>query len=578
MPSYNDLLQLINSFEVYLGDPKSHETTINFQQSLEYDEQELLAWPHVRKIQQWGFMEYLIPHHLGGKFDSVDVAYCLAKSICRRDMTTGIALGISFLAALPIWVAGNIKQQKKLAQKLRQGDIAACALTEEEHGSDLMANEVTASKCKEGWELSGRKWCVNFATFGQVATILCRTHDKGGPLGFSVFFLDKSTVKSGLNPSPKLPTLGVRGLDISGFSLQQVFLPEEALVGEEKHGLEIIYKSLQVSRTLCASFTVGGADTALRLVLSFSLQRKLYGKTVYDIPAVKQRLGEQFAQLLIADCTSLAVARACSVIPEKLSFWSAIIKFLIPKMTEEIVEECGIVMGARAYLRTTEWAMFQKIRRDIQVVGLFDGSSQVNLSLIAGSLLPQAGMRGSCSSNQLAQLEHIFDLNNICPKFSMERLGLFTHAEDDILAGLTVLESEQIKPLVIAIRAEITRLDKQVMKLKEQKQFDPRGLAAFRLAEEYCWIFAASCCLHFWHYNQELLSKELWGLEWINLAIQLILKKLHTNAGIESTLQESMADHLCSFYQQHKMFSVLPINLAGFRGQTAEPSRLVLEV
>jgi hypothetical protein len=368
-------------------------------------------------------------------------------------------------------------------------------------------------------------------------------------------------VKSGFIPTPKLPTLGVRGLDISGFTLENLMLPKEALLGEEKQGLEIIYKTLQVSRVLCASLSVGGADTALRMALSFSQQRQLYGKTAYDIPVVKQRLGEQFTQLLVADCTSLVTARAGSVIPEKLSFWSAIIKFLIPKMTAEIVEECGIIMGARAYLRTTEWAMFQKIRRDIQVVGLFDGSSQVNLSLIAGSLLPQVGMRGCCSPSQFARLEQIFNLKKTCSAFASDRLGLFTHTEDDILAGLAVLQSEQIDPLIGAVRAELARLDRQVVHLKEQKLFDPRSLVAFRLAEQYCWIFAASCCLHFWYFNQEILTQELLDLDWINLAIQLILNKLHPSSTIDICFQESMADLLCIFHQQNKMFSVFPTKI-----------------
>ncbi|KTD74317.1 acyl-CoA dehydrogenase [Legionella tucsonensis] len=561
MASYHDLLQLIHSFEAYLGNPAKQDGPVNFQEILHYDEQEELAWPQIKFIQQWGVMEYLIPQHLSGKFVSLDVAFFLAKSLCRRDLTTGIALGLSFLGSLPLWIAGNERQKKALADSLRRGGITACALTEEEHGSDIMANEVVAQPCKNGWELSGKKWCINFATQGQSVTLLCRTHDRGGPLGFSVFFLDKSTIQSGFMPTPKLPTLGVRGLDISGFSLDKVFLPHDALIGEEKRGLEIIHKTLQVSRTLCASFSLGAADTALRLTLSFSLHRKLYGKTAYEIPVVKQRLGEQFAQLLIADCTAFTVVRAASVIPEKLSFWSAIIKFLIPKITEGIVEECSVVMGARAYLRTTEWAMFQKIRRDISVVGLFDGSSQVNLSVIAGNLVPQAGMRGSCSPSQLQKMEHIFNLKCICPEFSLNRLGLFTFAEDDILAGLSVLKSKKIRPLIRMIRSELKRLDRQVIALHEQKQFDPRSLTAFRLAEHYCWIFAASCCVHLWHHNQELMDKELRGLDWLNLAIQFILNKLNGHVNIEPELQESMAEHLVLFYEQHKMFSVVPIKI-----------------
>lgn len=562
MSSYEDLLHLTNSFEAYLGNPALPETSLNFKDSLFHDEQDALAWSQIKFVQQWGFMEYLIPQELGGKFSSLNEPIYIARAIGRRDLTTAIALGISALAALPVWIAGTPQQKQHLADCFRRGEMGAFALTEAEHGSDVAANEVSAKPCPGGWLLSGKKWCINFATLSQFATIVCRTHEQGGPLGFSVFLLDKAQVTRGFTPLPKLATHGVRGLDISGFALEQVFLPSEALIGAEKRGLEITYKTLQVSRALCAGLALSCADTALRMTLSFSRQRQLYGKSAYEIPAVKQRLGEQFSQLLIADCVNLAIIRAGSLMPEKLSFWSAIIKFLVPKIAEDSVEQCGIIMGARGYLRTTEWAMFQKIRRDVQVIGLFDGSSQVNLSLIAGNLLPQARMRGTSSFVNLAKIEPLFNLACVCPPFSGRGLGLFTHAEDDVFASLFWLKSEPLAPLIAALCTEINNLDKRVLDLQAQNRFEPRSLAAFRLAEQYCWLFAGSCCVHFWHFNQQHLAKELQDLDWITLAIQLILDKLLTHRSIDYRLQESMAEKLLAFDEQQHMFSMLPTKIA----------------
>ena len=562
MSSSDDLIQLIESFEIYLGNPAQPNTPCNFQQSLLCDEQEVLAWAQLKYIQQWGYTDYLIPNDVGGKLDSLIDLYFLTKSLARRDLTTAIAMGLSFFGALPTWIAGTPEQKKQLADRIRQGDIVALALTEESHGTDLTANETKSTSYKDGWELSGQKWCVNFATQSQITTVLCRSNEKGGLLGFSLFSIDKSIVGEAYKPTPKLPTHGVRGLDISGFSLDKVFVSKNALLGKEQQGLEITYKTFQISRTLCACLSLGGADTALRLAVSFSLQRQLYGKTVYEIPAVKQRLGEQFTQLLIADCTALAVIRACTAMPEKMSFWSAIIKFLIPKITEDIVEQCAVIVGARAYLRTTEWAVFQKIRRDIQVIGLFDGSSQVNLALIAGNLLPQAAMRGTGKQKNRDKLERIFKIKQACSPLDTLNLRLFTHEEDDILAGISQIQSEPINHLVLLIQDEILHFDQQLLHLRDQKLYDPRSLSAFRMAEHYCWIFAASCCLQFWYYNQESLSEDLKNINWLNLAIELILGKLHATKIGDATLQEAMADDLCQYFHQNKMFSVISSKIA----------------
>lgn len=112
MDSYLDLLQLIHSFEDHLGNPADQKNRINFQESLRFDEQEVLAWPQIQMIQRWGFMEHLIPKSLDGRFISLDRAYFLVKAMSRRDLTIGIALGLPFLGALPIWIAGNESQKK----------------------------------------------------------------------------------------------------------------------------------------------------------------------------------------------------------------------------------------------------------------------------------------------------------------------------------------------------------------------------------------------------------------------------------------------------------------------------------
>ncbi|TAL59980.1 MAG: acyl-CoA dehydrogenase, partial [Legionella sp.] len=451
---------------------------------------------------------------------------------------------------------------KKLIEHMRKGDVGAFALTEEMHGSDLVANELFAQPNSQGWQLSGSKWCVNFATYSQILTLLCRSHEKGGPLGCSLFFLDKQLLANSFTPTAKLPTLGVRGLDISGFILDQAQIPADALIGKENHGLELTAKSFQISRTLLASIAIGGADTALRLALSFSLQRQLYGKAAFAIPVVQQRLGEQFTQLLIADCTALSMIRACTFMPEQMSLWSAIIKSLIPKMTEEVVEQSALILGARAYLRTTEWAVFQKIRRDIQVIGLFDGSTQVNLSFIAGNLLPQARGRGRKTAECSAQCAEIFNLQTPCAPFVNGQYVLFTHEEDLVFAGLAQLNSPLIDSLIQKVREEISFLDQQVLYLHEEKRFDPRSLVAFDLAERYCWIFAAACCLQFWHYNQGQLSDELNQLDWLHLAIEFILKKLNDSRLIDNDLATTMAKHLCTYRNQNRLFSVVPIKLA----------------
>lgn len=564
MSHLKTLIDLIESFEAHLGNPCMESSPIHFKTILEADEAEQLPLEPMNYIRDWGYMDYMVLKKWGGKLDSLEAHYFLSLSIARRDLTSAVALGITFLASLPIWISGLEKQQQRLAKLLRQGQTGGFMLTEEAHGSDLLANEVTAVPHQAGWLISGKKWCINAASVGHFATLLCRTHAKGGPLGFSLFLIEKSTVKSGLSYLPKLPTHGVRGLDISGLVFDKAFVPNNALIGEKKQGLRNIFKALQVSRVACTNLAKGGADTALRLTLEFARQRQLYGKPIFDIPAVKQRLAECFTYILIADCVALATLRACTMLPERMGIWSAIAKFFIPSLMESVIDECGLVLGARAYLRTTEWAMFQKIRRDSQVVGLFDGSSQINLSILADNLLPQATMREKSIPFVAPVLKRIFNLNDKPPDFTGDNLSVFNHGLDEIITAVMTIQSAPIDPLIRLIQHEIKALDQQVLQLQAHHLLDTRSLGAFRLAEKYCWLFAASCVILFWVYNHKNLPPALKNIDWLMLAITLILSHLQAGVtAIDPALQNQLADLLVDFHEEKLLFSIVPIRIEG---------------
>lgn len=553
----NELKALINSFEQQLGPLSYH-----FKESLECDEREELPEKLLAIARNWGFTHYLVPRCFGGKLSSLLPLFFATRILARRDLTAAIASGLTMLSSLPIWVAADEKQQRHVAKQVMAGMIGAFALTEERHGSDISANELTATACEHGWKLRGEKWCINYATLGNTATVICRTTPAGGLLGYSVFILEKNSVSSALTPLQKLRTLGVRGLDISGFRLDDVLLPESALIGKKGQGLSIIWRTLQISRVLCTGLSLGAADTALRLTMSFSLQRILYGQPAYEIPAVKQRLAECLSTLLLADCLSWTMIRACTLMPESMSVWSAIAKFLVPVLSEQIVDNCALVLGARSYLRNHDWAMFQKFRRDNQIIGLFDGSTQVNLSVIAANLVSGAAKRKEQSKISADQLRQLFYFADNPPDFTGEGLCFSNPEVDAVIAGVMSLKSEKINPLIQVIQNEIRALDEQVLNRHQQKQFDKRGLYEFRLAETWCWLFAAATALQTWHYNQDTLDEALKEPDWLKLAIAQVLSKTHGRSQlVDTNMYTAVADLLEKFHSKNKLFSLMSVEL-----------------
>ena len=67
--------------------------------------------------------------------------------------------------------------------------------------------------------------------------------------------------------------------------------------------------------------------------------------------------------------------------PEQASLSSAMAKYLVPTLAEAGLGSLSVTLGARYYLREEHvHGIFQKMLRDNAVIGLFDGSTAINLA------------------------------------------------------------------------------------------------------------------------------------------------------------------------------------------------------
>ncbi len=261
--------------ESYLGDPRAAEARMSFQRSVELDEADAYPEAAVRSLGEWGYLQHFVPAELGGKLERFDHAARLLQTVSRRDLTAAVALGQSFLGSVAVWIAGTDAQRAGMSELLRRNGQAALALTEEAHGSDILATEVSAERTPTGFVLRGEKWLINNATRGEVLSVFARTDGAGGLGGFSLFLVDKRKLPAGsFAPLPKKKTHGIRGADISGIRFRNAPLGPEALVGSFGGGTELVMKGLQITRAGCAGFSLGAGDTALRLALDFAAARR----------------------------------------------------------------------------------------------------------------------------------------------------------------------------------------------------------------------------------------------------------------------------------------------------------------
>src|SRR5215510_2563606 len=286
---------VFESLEKYLGDPLDVSNTVSFKTAIELDEAEQYPEEACRLLEEWGLHNFYVPVDCGGRLESVEELLTLVKAVTRRDFTVAVAHVKSLLGAVSVWFGGNERQRADVAELIKSRAQMSLALTERDHGGDVLSSQVEAIKVDGGYLLSGEKWLINNATRSAALTVFARTNPSGGPRGFSLFLVEKKLLDPGsFQYLPKIKTHGIRGADISGIRFDKAFIPDEALISREGAGLELVLKGFQLTRTIVPALSLGAADTALRTTLKFALSRKLYGDAVFEIPHARKLLVDAF--------------------------------------------------------------------------------------------------------------------------------------------------------------------------------------------------------------------------------------------------------------------------------------------
>jgi alkylation response protein AidB-like acyl-CoA dehydrogenase len=564
----------------------------SFKEFVELDEREEFPTTFCHALDTWGLQEYYVPAQYGGKLRRFDEVFTLGRSVARRDLSAAIAHSKTLLGSTPVWIAGTHEQREMLSRRIRNRESIALALTEEAHGGDLAATECLASKTHDHYLLSGTKWLINNATRSSALCVLARTHaHSDSPLGVSLFLVEKEKLDpTSFHHLPKFKTHGVRGMDMSGISFEQSMVSKDALIGKEHHGLAPIFKTFQVTRPLTSALSLGAADTALRLALTFALERRIYRDTVFALPVARTQLVNAFTDLLICDCMALFAARALHVIPNQMSLWSSVTKYFVPTLLENMVRDSATILGARYYLREHYASgMFQKIVRDIALVSLFDGSTQVNLSLIAsqlGQIAHNKQVTGTQANNRhdeatavSSRIKQTCTLEEPLPEFDGEKLVLTNRGRDDLqLSLLLVAEQYNIQPgdgddeafasdlklLMHRFIQERQTLDQAVRNLVAGQGDISVSVEGFELAKMHCILHAASACYYMWLHNRSTLDDRFASGDWLVLCLIRLLKMLSPRENLISPVPyvERVATAMVRLLQEGRMFSIVPIQLA----------------
>ena len=545
--------------ERVLGDPFSPAAPISFRTLVRHDEQEEPPSEAFEILRAWGAHTQLVPQVLGGRLKSFEELLALVRVISRRDLVLTTGLGSTMLAAIPVWAWGDDDQRRQVAQMLLgAGAFGSFAVSEREAGSDFLATTARAKAADDGYLLTGEKWLIGNASRCSFVVALVQTQP-----ALSLLFIRPDQLPAGrLRRLPKIRTLGLRGHDMGGMVFDDCPLPASALLGRTGRGMEMALTTLQYTRTMIGGMALGAADTALRLALGWGRDRRLYGRPIREIPAVRSLLLGSFIDILIAECVTMITARALTMAPRRASLWAAVTKYLVPNLSERVVRDASVVLSARSYLREGVGdGIFQKIARDIVITSIFEGTQLVQLSMIASQLaqLMRAGRR----DGERVDLDRLCDLSVPAPAWEPSSTGLrIADPGGDELVEHWFGQPDCSEEVLLAgprAAAALRSLRDQATALRRTMATIPTP-TDLSLARRHSVLHAAACCLQIWRTSRYVLAPEAAGGEWLALCLERLLGGDSPPAGAD--VEGPVCAWMYGQLDRGELFSIMPFELA----------------
>lgn len=350
---------------------------------MEWDEASKFPKELIPKLAKLGYLGVIFPEELCGAGMGY-VEYCLLiEELSRVDGSVGIIVAAhTSLCSNHIFKAGNEAQHKKYLKPLAEGKQLGCwSLTEPQAGSDAGGTRTTAVKQGNSWVLNGAK---TFATNGHqadVCVVMAVTDPDKGHHGISAFIVEKD--QKGFKLGKKENKLGLRASDTSELIFSDCEIPEENLLGQEGEGFIDCLRILDGGRISIAALGLGMAQGAFDVSLSYSQERKQFGRTISSFQAIQWKLADMKTEI---DAARLLTYQAAFLADQGRPHTkeSSMAKLLSSEVAVRAANEAVQIHGGYGF---TKDYPAEKFYRDVKLCTIGEGTSEIQRLVIAREIL-----------------------------------------------------------------------------------------------------------------------------------------------------------------------------------------------
>ena len=338
------------------------------------------------KAGEAGLLCASVPEQYGGGGGNRGHEAVIIQEMGRAGLQGGFGAGAgvsSCIVAHYILGYGSEAQKQRWLPPMARGEIVgAIAMSEPGAGSDLQGVSTAALKVDGGYVINGSKTWITNGQCADLIIVVCKTDPDAGAKGMSLIAVEPK-VAEGFKRGKRLSKLGMHAQDTSELFFDDVFVPDDNLLGGEPgRGFVQLMQQLAWERLQIALQATVAIETAVELAVDYVKQRKLFGKQLLDFQNTQFKLAECKTQAVVARRfvdTLMVDLMAGTLEPET----AAMAKLWTTETQGQVIDECLQLFGGFGYV--TEYPI-ARLYADARVTRIFGGTSEVMKLIISRTL------------------------------------------------------------------------------------------------------------------------------------------------------------------------------------------------
>ncbi len=342
----------------------------------------------VAEMRELGLFGLSVPEDYGGLGLTMAEEAAVIRELTRASVSFRSVIGTTVgIGSQGIVIDGTEEQKREWLPKLATGEaIASFGLTEPDAGSDAASLRTVAVRDGDNYRITGTKRYITNAGRATVFTLMARSEPEvKGSGGISAFIVPADTPGISLGKPDK--KMGQRGAHVYDVILDDVVVPAANIIGGVPgRGFKTAMKVLDRGRIHIAAVAMGMCDRLIEMSLRYAMERKQFGQRIADF---------QLVQAMLADCKTEALAvealmeRAAARFDagEQISLEASALKYLASETVGRIADRAVQIHGGAGYI--AEYKV-ERFYRDVRVLRLYEGTSQIQQLIIAREMIRAA--------------------------------------------------------------------------------------------------------------------------------------------------------------------------------------------